>query len=210
MGKYSREAENTAKSCKSRGSHLRVHFKVNFFKQWKKIFEFIISESWHMTWQSCTTKSCMQCVYSAFMLTSKTDLCDDIAIKSIVIYDYQLEIQLQKFCKSRFSMLLICFFFKIFRTPMKLLRPSKRCHCVVHNVSWKMSSKRKNVFHSVISTVVLVDALKLNNGTPHKDVGQRNPPTFCFNCWKTLNQMPNTKAWTSTDWSLTIFWWVNS
>lgn len=31
MGKYAREAENTAKSCKSRGSHLRVHFKVNKF-----------------------------------------------------------------------------------------------------------------------------------------------------------------------------------
>lgn len=30
MGKYAREAENTAKSCKSRGSHLRVHFKVHF------------------------------------------------------------------------------------------------------------------------------------------------------------------------------------
>lgn len=70
-----------------------------------------------MTWQSCTTKSCMQCVYSAFMLTSKTDLCDDIAIKSIVIYDYQLEIQLQKFCKSRFSMLLICFFSKFLEHP---------------------------------------------------------------------------------------------
>lgn len=111
--------------------------------------------------------------------------------------------------KSLFNVIDL-FFFKIFRTPMKLLRPSKRCHCVVHNVSWKMSSKRRNVFHSGISTVVLVDALKLNNGTPHKDVGQRNPPTFCFNCWKTLNQMPNTKAWTSTDWSLTIFWWVNS
>lgn len=28
MGKYAREADNVAKSCKSRGSHLRVHFKV--------------------------------------------------------------------------------------------------------------------------------------------------------------------------------------
>lgn len=29
MGKYAREADNAAKSCKSRGSHLRVHFKVS-------------------------------------------------------------------------------------------------------------------------------------------------------------------------------------
>lgn len=30
MGRYSREPDNAAKSCKSKGSNLRVHFKVLF------------------------------------------------------------------------------------------------------------------------------------------------------------------------------------
>lgn len=33
MGKYAREPDNAAKSCKSRGSHLRVHFKVSISVQ---------------------------------------------------------------------------------------------------------------------------------------------------------------------------------
>lgn len=31
MGRYAREPDIAAKSCKARGSNLRVHFKVNNF-----------------------------------------------------------------------------------------------------------------------------------------------------------------------------------
>lgn len=31
MGRYAREPDNAVKSCKARGSNLRVHFKVSYF-----------------------------------------------------------------------------------------------------------------------------------------------------------------------------------
>lgn len=31
MGKYAKEPKNPTKSCKARGSNLRVHFKVYYF-----------------------------------------------------------------------------------------------------------------------------------------------------------------------------------
>lgn len=67
MGKYAREADNTAKSCKSRGSHLRVHFKVNFICSRKKNKKKILKNSG----VGHTRESCVQCVYSGSMLTSK-------------------------------------------------------------------------------------------------------------------------------------------
>lgn len=33
MGRYAKDPDNATKSCKSRGSNLRVHFKVSFIKK---------------------------------------------------------------------------------------------------------------------------------------------------------------------------------
>lgn len=41
MGRYASEPENATKSCKSRGSHLRVHFKVNIYI-WPIMYSFLI------------------------------------------------------------------------------------------------------------------------------------------------------------------------
>lgn len=41
MGRYAHEPDNATKSCKSRGSHLRVHFKVSA----NLIFNFCLSSS---------------------------------------------------------------------------------------------------------------------------------------------------------------------
>lgn len=37
MGRYAHEPDNATKSCKSRGSHLRVHFKVCIFRHFRQL-----------------------------------------------------------------------------------------------------------------------------------------------------------------------------
>lgn len=49
MGKYAREPDNAAKSCKSRGSHLRVHFKVSILLQNSVELLVLFSVYLHMT-----------------------------------------------------------------------------------------------------------------------------------------------------------------
>lgn len=46
MGRYAREPDNAAKSCKARGSNLRVHFKVRYlyFQKFLRLKSLVFKE----------------------------------------------------------------------------------------------------------------------------------------------------------------------
>lgn len=195
MGKYAREPDNAAKSCKSRGSHLRVHFKVS--KLWFDIVQFLFGELLVVRLNVCA-----MCLTSSRLIRAHTMNAKWNEKKHKVVNE---PFETWFLWKVLIAMFILPPDLN-FRTPMKLHRPSKRCHFVVPNVFWRTLSKRRSAYHTVISMVVLVVALKPNNGAQLKDVGQRNQPISCCNSWKTPKATPNTKAWMSIDWSSTTFW----
>lgn len=66
MGRYSRESDNVAKSCKARGPNLRVHFKVRTVSSWKQQTNRRMTGRFHVLLQLKSVIACQTQQHFAF------------------------------------------------------------------------------------------------------------------------------------------------